>query len=407
MAAMLALSAVPCAGAEPSTPDSSAAYRGVIVLREGGVLEGEIVCDGDRYLVSSGSRTINVDAANIEMVCGSLEEAYDKQRGAIERPTAETHLTLAEWCLRHGLLSQAAHELAEARALDARHPELQLLERRFAVAREQRREATTPQGPIVEHAPDDRAEAPKSPSSEQRDLRAIASELPEGAIHGFTRRIQPLLVNSCATAGCHQTGGPHEFQLDRSLLHGMGNRRSTTHNLQATLALVNRERPEESPLLTIPRRPHGDMEQAVFGAHDAELVQALVDWVALVTYDEQKAQQEASEANVSGNSHAAVKNNLSADRIEAGVAPDDVMHAHYLAPAIDRGHLLAPPRKPQNRPLPEAEQALQPASSEELATLRPAPRVRYGAQLRRKEPRDEFDPELFNQQFGNRPSSDP
>ena len=121
-------------------------------------------------------------------------------------------------------------------------------------------------------------------------------------------------------------------------------------NLSATLALVDRDQPAHSPLLTVPRSAHGGMEQAVFGPRDDRLLMPLVEWVALVTRDS-----------------------------------DQVAATENSAP--DLGEQLA------------GAAALDPPPSEDSPTLRPQTPIRYGAVLRPVEPRDEFDPEIFNRRY--------
>ena len=122
-------------------------------------------------------------------------------------------------------------------------------------------------------------------------------------------------------------------------------------NLAASMALVNRERPQLSRLLTVPRQAHGGMDDPVFGPRHEQAFDHLVEWVALVT------------------------------RPVASKSPA------------------------------EAKPVLQPTSGSEIASIVPtiqgddaenlAPaneRIRFGAHLEKWQPRDPFDPEIFNRQ---------
>jgi hypothetical protein len=192
--------------------------RGVLLLHTGGVLQGSITATGDRYVVQSEKSRIDVAANQVAMVCSSLDDAYERQRTQLARPTAESHLALAEWCLRHGLVDQAAAEISEARSFDARHPRIALLERRLAVMRSPRASTAITGSP--ESANDKQL-------AELRTLEAMAAKLPAGTVERFARKVQPLLANGCTTSGCHQPNGKQEFQLDRAVLHGLSNRRTT------------------------------------------------------------------------------------------------------------------------------------------------------------------------------------
>ena len=54
------------------------------------------------------------------------------------------------------------------------------------------------------------------------------------------------------------------------------------HNLEAALALVDRAHPDQSPLLTVPRKTHGGTAGPIFGPRQEQAFKHLVDWVALV-----------------------------------------------------------------------------------------------------------------------------
>lgn len=360
----LALCASMTRGADPADA-LDGHFQGVVVLRDGGVLTGAIVSDGQQYRVATASREVSVAAGKIEVIAATVEEAYERRRSALRNPSADTHIRLADWCLRQNLLDQASAELALARSMEPTHPKLVLLERRVAVAKSPReRIASTAR----EESP--QGAAKRAPArKEVANLRLLTSELPEGAVERFTRKIQPVVVNSCTNAGCHQVGGEQSFQLDRSLLHGMASRRSTTRNLHAVLSLIDRSRPEESPLLTVPRRPHGGMDEPVFGPYDAKLVQQLTDWVELVTGKEEQNAVPAPGA---------------AQASEVAMSP---------APAPEQAELAELPPADLLEP--------DPFDFEGTGTLRPPGRVRYGARLVPVEPRDEFDPEIFNRQFAS------
>jgi len=364
-------------------------FDGVVVLEDGGVLAGRIVRSGGRFVVARAGGELQVPAANVMLACRSMEEAYDHRRAEMKRPNAEAHLALAEWCLRHGLLPPATRELADARKLEPAHPTLALLERRLANVSQP---MTPPQS-----APAIATQAPQpvhhgeQPAPKAADLRHDVVEL-------FTRRVQPVLVNNCTTSGCHRPGGEQQFQLDRALLHGVANRRSTMRNLAAVLAIVDRDRPQLSPLLVVPRRTHGEMDKPVFGPRQDHAFQHLVDWVALVT------QPEAGEQNAA----AAEEGEVAANGDEAS--------PRLTSPILRVGRPTAAqettgfPRSvivEQVTPLEVTNGASGAGASVEndraQLQLRPKQPLRYGAQLQAWSPRDPFDPEIFNRQRPRQP----
>lgn len=348
----------------PQKSATSPNSTGVLVLHDGGVLSGAISRSGDRYLLRREGGEIEVAASKVAFVGGSLLEAYDDRRTRALQPAAyaDAHLSLADWCLRNNLLPQAARELLDARGLAPDHPRIALLERRLA-------SASAPRPPRPQ--PVRRATALEAvPASEEpHDATLPIEELPAGAVERFTRRVQPILVNNCTAAGCHQLHGRQSFQLDRALLRGLANRRSTQRNLAATLTLVDRSQPHLSALLTVSRRVHGGMREPVFGPRQAVAYSHLVEWVRLVTQIDSEAEQPAAAL---GETDEAFGDETQSDApIAAGVA-----HSPELG-----------------MPLQQHGSALQAAGRE---ALRRPPR--FGAQLSTWQPKDEFDPEIFNRQ---------
>ena len=369
-------------------PASKEPLQRVLVLRDGGVLTGQISQSADRYVVVSNGAEISVPAANVAFVSRTLDEAYEHQRRAMQQPTAEAHLNLADWCLRCRLYPQAAQELLAARGLEPRHPKLALLERRLAVIGR-----PSPQRSTAVVA----ADSQPVPTNESDERRTLTEELPAGAVERFTRKVQPLLVNNCTTAGCHRAGGPQSFELDRALLHGMSNRRSTTHNLAAVLEIVDRERPQESQLLTIPRRDHGGMNRPIFGPRQSQQFQQLVEWVAMVT-----------------NSAAGGEDVPSADDGQAGDPPSEsesppvrwrepVMRVTYDAD----GKVRVPIPSKRLAATKSADSAAADFDDAALPPFTPS-QLRYGAKVQPWQPKDPFDPEIFNRQSAKqKPNTSP
>src|SRR4051812_23788435 len=253
---------------------------GILLLEDGGVLTGQITRVAGWYLVTRNGGQMQIAEKRVKLVCRTLGEAYEFRRQQIDGVKVADHLRLAEWCIRYELRVEAGRELAEARTIDPDQPRLAMLERR----QEKMGERPAVKESVYLAGVNSRAKAQAAivAPQESRAANAPANELPNGVVEMFTRKVQPVLVNSCSTSGCHQSGGKLSFQLDRALLRGEANRRTTMHNLEATLALVDRAHPDQSPLLTVPRKSHGGTTGPVFGPRQQQAFKHLVDWVAIV-----------------------------------------------------------------------------------------------------------------------------
>jgi hypothetical protein len=329
---------------------------GILLLEDGGVLTGQITRVAGWWLVTRNGGQMQIAEKRVKLVCRTLGEAYEFRRQQIDSAKVADHLRLAEWCIRYELRVEAGRELAEARTIDPDQPRLAMLERR----QEKMGEGPAAKESVYLAGVNSRAKAQAAivAPQESRAANAPANELPNGVVEMFTRKVQPVLVNSCSMSGCHQSGGKLSFQLDRALLRGEANRRTTMHNLEATLALVDRAHPDQSPLLTVPRKSHGGTTGPVFGPRQQQAFKHLVDWVAIVVPPAEAPANiaEAAVTPIDTNSGAGATDVSASSPVRAASATDD----------------------------------------DSLMTLRTPHRLQYGVQARSWKPRDAFDPEIFN-----------
>ncbi len=324
------------------------------------------------------------------LVCRTLEEAYEFRRQQISGEKVADHLRLAEWCIRYDLRAEAGRELAEARRLDPDQPRLAVLERRLekGIGQPAAKESVYLAGANARAKP--QAVGGSLPDASPQSAPA-AGELSNGAVELFTRKVQPVLVNNCTTSGCHQVGGKQAFQLDRAILRGEANRRSTMRNLEAALALIDHAHPDQSPLLTVPRKSHGGTTGPIFGPRQDQAFKHLVDWVALIV---PPAETPAPIVDATPNPVDA-----KAVRVQSLVSPTPSVANAEGEAALDK----LPPGAQAQETLHSATRrhsGVRPVAAtddDSAMTLRTPHRLQYGAQqLKSWQPRDAFDPEIFN-----------
>lgn len=219
---------------------------GVLVLKNGNILRGTVQQQGKRYHVHMPNGTLQVREQQVEMFCQSMEEAFQRRRESRGGSSADSHLELAGWCLRHELYGHAEDELQAAEAIDSSNRRVLQVRRQLthvlqmdALKRKRQLEvATIPPKP----KPIDQASLDKAP----RWARAL-----------FVRQIQPLVVHSCATSGCHEVGDETNFQLNRLALDGAGHPDATLRNLSATLQQIDWQSADQSALLERAKQAHG------------------------------------------------------------------------------------------------------------------------------------------------------
>lgn len=241
--------------------------HGVLVLRNGEVLAGTTTKVGDRYVVAkSDGSELRIPTRDVEMYCLDMEEAYIRRRQTISSRDASAHLQLADWCLRCGLHARAADELLAAIAIAPRDPRIQGLERRLRAATDLVSAKKT--APAIHSSP-----------PRQDDSERVLSALPSDAVESFASRVQPLLLNRCGSNACHGGRSATNFQLASPGWGKTITLRYTQRNLLAAYRQVDSSKPEASPLLTVPGRPHGGLESGVFGERDRPQLELLDGWV--------------------------------------------------------------------------------------------------------------------------------
>ena len=249
--------------AEPAPPEK--ADQQILVLRNGQTFEGRVTQQEGTYVIDLSDGQIRIKAADVDLICGSLQEGYERKRVAVQPGDAHNHLELAQWCLRHGLLGPAAAELADAKAAEPNNPMIGAIEHRLKLALEPPPTAATAK-PIV------------GPSNDELDR--MIRNLPHGSVEAFTQLVQPVLTNHCATAGCHGPQSETGLRLFRVPIGKTASRRITQRNLYAVLLFVDRDNPAASRLLAAPSGPHGTSKIAIFNEHQAAQYKRLAEWVS-------------------------------------------------------------------------------------------------------------------------------
>jgi hypothetical protein len=240
--------------------------QGLLVLRNGEVIAGKVTKAEDVYVIDLPYGRIRVKHADVDMVCAGMDEAYRLKRAKIQAGNVQDHLELAQWCLRHNLLGPASVELADAAAFDPKNPMVAALQHRLQMALE-------PPAPAGPKAP---AILQTGPSSAELDR--MLRGMPRGSVESFTQSVQPILLNQCATAGCHGPQSETGLRLSRVAGGTSSSRRSTQRNLYSVLKYIDLTNPSESRLLTAARLPHGTVQHAIFTEREASQYQRIADW---------------------------------------------------------------------------------------------------------------------------------
>ncbi len=362
---------------------SLAPRAGVLLLNNGELIEGTITASGDRYDVSGRDSEIRIKRSDVAYAGRDAYECYLHKRTGIEQGRVQDHLELAEWCLKNGLVEPAEKELAAARAADPRHPKIRLLEPRLELAKQAPRE---PPPPL----------AHEKAATGQLDV--VVRNLPGGSMENFTNGIQPMLLNYCAKSGCHGPRSGGLLKLERIPPNRLAGRHVTQSNLQTVLAMVNREAPQDSKLLSAPIRPHGNLKLPVFTDREHSQYKQLVQWVYQVSNVKPALPRPTQEKRTE-----LLLQNVPRPGQPSDEPPPDAKKPTDRKPELDpadwsdsfpdqvelKDDGQSSPR--HSRRGPRDRRPIDPASAQSAA----APEAEYV-------PKDPFDPEIFNRRFFSR-----
>ncbi len=388
--------------------------HGVLLLRNGQVMVGEIAKMEDRFSIMVEGGEVRLHQRDVQCVCRDLMDAYRQKRLQVREDYAQDHLELAQWCQSHGLLGVASEELKIAAELNPSHPLIPLIDRKIRMSVEQRE--TRCEQPVV-------SSASSGPSVEELD-RMVAG-MPSGAVEMFTQTIQPMLTNNCTVSGCHSAEHSEGFHLLRIPSGRPPSRRLTQRNLYAVIGLIRWEDPSNSPLLTAPIKPHGTSRTAMFTDRQVGQYQDLVRWVYLVVLGKKIEREEPKAVTKAVHEEGRLPDGAvrAASHEEAvreegmpfegevgpGATTDWLGRAAMLGNGTESGDLRfrqGPLNVETSEPQPGSVHAggRVPGQHRSGGTR---PHVQRGAKVPQFTPIDSFDAEIFNRQFAPHPAAPP
>jgi hypothetical protein len=344
-----ALSAA-CGG---ETGQVKGAGEGILLLRNGSILRGEVTRQADIWHVRLDRGEIHVPVEQVERGFESLHAAYLYRRSTRIDRSANAHLRLAKWCLRYDLLDEAASELADSSAIDPRLPGIGMMQRQLAQKIKIDSDLSIQDVERMHESVEKTICQPVEPP----DL-----VISKAARIAFVRQIEPMLLRHCATAGCHQPNSKHSFQLNRLAMVGRGHPRLTECNLASVLAQIGKPRFSHDPLVSRAKAAHGAAPIAEISSQSKSLsprqLQLLEHWLAAL---DETGRSDGRQADSSAGINSAHMFNAR----EAWITADHSMpsKAEQMSPSTIDSHPKAPQR---------------------------------GSRLAKFEPRDPFDPRIFN-----------
>jgi hypothetical protein len=328
----------------------------VLVLANERTLEGDIERAGNQYRIRRATGETWIPAEKALRLCSTREEAYAYLRTRANLRDPDERVRLARWCLLYGMRGEALEEVKAAVEVRPSHLEAQRLLRNLQSS--------------MASPPPPRSPVPPEPSGEVSN--PVSLDCPPEALSLFTTKVQPILMNTCAS--CHAGGRGGNFKLTRVFTDSPQNSRATQQNLAAALAQVHRDTPAASPLLAKAITVHGDAEQPPLKGRQTPAYRTLEEWVERLVGDSR------------------------ARAVATAAVPMPSRTFSEVASSRPQSETVAAPVPPAATPPPP-----EPLSTAQPSTLTPVPPKTAPqsppAAAAPTEPVDLFDPVLFNRQM--------
>ncbi|RUL87530.1 hypothetical protein TsocGM_11885 [Tautonia sociabilis] len=257
------------------------------------VLEGPVAEDREDYVITLPLGPVREPKARVEAVFGSLREAYEYQRDHLPDRDPDEHLRLARWCLTFGMEAEAAEQLKALLAWSPGDPTAEAMLKSLAASAASK---AARDSEVVRTGADAAglmggARSPRDPAdSALGRIRAYKGpvaaprifDLPEPLavrrFQEFGETVHRVLQARCAR--CHDELSDRNFRLVRARdQKDLRNALLIRTNLDATLALVDREAPEHSPLLINAVMPHGPDQRPILTNPNSQEYRLLWDWI--------------------------------------------------------------------------------------------------------------------------------
>jgi len=203
----------------------------------------------------------------------AVRTQYDKRNGELDRNNPAAIFELAKWAYQNGLKDEALKLAIEANAKAPDDVRPKFLAWAVTAANltgeETGGEAITPVVPIS-----------------AKEVKAVLDLEGAEAMNGF-RRVQSALISSCARTGCHVAENPDApFTFIRT---GASTDKTLVQNFLAINKYLDREKPDESRLLTVPLAgPPGHPSKPIRSTNE-RVYQTIVTWIdSLLTEADRK-----------------------------------------------------------------------------------------------------------------------
>ena len=271
MSGVIAHAEQPPASAD-QTINEAVEHEQCLLLTNDRILFGKVRKQGNDFVYIRRGKAVVVPAHRVAYRADSRDEVYRFKASRLPEYDLDERFKLSNWCMANNLNEQALAEYELILRFDPAN------KRAARLAKSMRRKLHPEDHPApASRAYRTMAKIPAKPSDVVntwiRGHGAKSFEL-------YKSKVEPILVNHCATAGCH---GSFRHTSPFRIYHGRKGRAIdqtlTAKNLMSLRKVIDLDDPLNSKLLYESIEAHGRQEIPAFGGVSDPMYQQLHDWV--------------------------------------------------------------------------------------------------------------------------------
>ncbi|GHT32323.1 hypothetical protein FACS1894214_4160 [Planctomycetales bacterium] len=241
------------------------------LLKTGLLVEATVSTGENSVELKSQYGTMQVPKENIEFAGETREDIYQYKKSLITPNSCTQELNFAEWCLDNNFYNEALVEFQNALLTVPNDNLKNYIQQRL----EQVQHNTALTGIKAEDA-DNTTDADSATDERADSFDRWANGVPKSVFDTFAKKVQPIMVQRCASAACHGSNSPQQFKLNIPRQPGG---KTTRNNLRATLQFIDPDNPGASPVLSAMVSRHCG-KRALFSV-ESEQYNNVVDWLQL------------------------------------------------------------------------------------------------------------------------------
>jgi|GEM_PF-5513324 len=236
------------------------------LLKTGMLVEASVETAGDSIKLKTQYGTMQVPKENIEFACETRENVYRYKKSQVSPNSCTQIINLAEWCLDNGFNREAFAEF-QAALLIAPNDNL----KNFIQQRIEQIQRSATQTEIAAKTINEAADGETRDTTDFFDR--WANGVPNHVFDTFSKKVQPILVQRCASADCHGTSSSQKFKIQIPRQPGG---KTTRNNFRATVQFINPDNPGASQVLSALVTKHAG-KRALFSV-ESEQYANFIDW---------------------------------------------------------------------------------------------------------------------------------